>query len=322
MNVNDLFSATVLTFRGLWCKVMALDGKIYDAQLANKFKLESKSASPVCVGDEVRCALKTDFAVIEQIEARKNCVTRRHIHNPNHKHIIAANVDAAIIMLTIRQPRTPLGFVDRLLVELEAFNIPAALIFNKIDLLRPKDFDRLKILKKIYEPINYPCFEISALQKSDSLNSLKGYLDGQKTLILGNSGVGKSTLINRLCPSAKQAVNTISRYNEKGKHTTTFAQLFPLENQGFIIDTPGLRQFGLSDISPNHIAHGFREFFDLISQCKYHNCSHSHEPDCAVIEAVQTGNIHLNRYKNYLSNLGFCRAGAVSLEHCFAKIKI
>lgn len=301
MSKNNSFSATVTAFRGLWCKVSSTDGKVWDAQLANKFKLQPKSMPPVCVGDEVECTAESYFAIIENIKPRKNYVTRRHIHNPRQTHIIASNIDAAIIIFTVKQPRTPLGFVDRLLVELEAFSIPAALVFNKIDLLKTKGFNELNRLKKIYEPIGYPCFEISALQVSDSLTTLKQYLHAQKTLILGNSGVGKSTLINRLCPSASQAVKTISRYNEKGKHTTTFAQMFPFENEGFIIDTPGLKQFGINGMSANDIAHAFREFFSLIRDCKYHNCSHSHEPECAVIKAVKAGNIHPNRYKNYLS---------------------
>ena len=294
----------IITFRGGDSKILCPEtNQIYNAKLSGKFQYtKSKAVNPIAVGDYVFYTLNSDnLALIHSIKPRKNGIERQHTHNTHYTLVIAANLDLVLVMLTLKQPKTPLGFIDRILIELEAFDIPAILLFNKIDLLLEKDLQHLHQIKTIYESIGYPCYQISVLKDNDGIEILLKQLDQKITLFIGNSGVGKSTLINKLSPKAQQKTAEVSKYNEKGKHTTTFVQIFNLKNKGFIIDTPGLKQFGLAGIDYQKIGSYFREFKTFSINCKFHNCTHSQEPNCAILKAVEEGKIHKERYNSYLN---------------------
>ena len=238
--------------------------------------------------------------MIYDLAERKNYIIRKSINLSKQTQIIASNIDQALLVVTLSKPRTSFGFIDRFLVTAEAYHIPVVLLFNKIDQYDAEDLAFLDEVIELYEKIGYPCRKISAL-KSIGIKELKEQIAGQTSLLSGHSGVGKSTLINQIIPNAIIRTSTISAASEKGIHTTTFAEMHSLEMGGYIIDTPGIRELGVVDIPDEELAHYFPEMKKVMSRCKFHNCKHLNEPNCAVKEAYEKGIIAIPRYESYLS---------------------
>lgn len=291
---------------GLWYLVEGSDGKTYSCRLKGKFKLQNKKISnPVAVGDHVEFIDdpgNPEAQIISDILPRRNYIIRNSPKKKGHGHIIASNLDLAIVVVTVANPKTSLGFIDRFLVTAEAFRIPAMILCNKIDLLEPDELDALKIKMQEYEKLGYKVGYISALNPSD-IESFRCELDNQTSLISGHSGVGKSTIINNLIPEADQKTAEISDFSEKGTHTTTFAERFKLADNSYIIDTPGIKELGLAEIESEELSHYFPELRALLGQCKFNNCTHTHEPGCAIAAAYEAGNISQSRYDSYISML-------------------
>lgn len=291
---------------GLWYQVETLEGKQINCRLKGKFKLENKKISnPVAVGDQVLMIEDQGDAsamIISDILPRDNYIIRVSPKKKGHSHIIASNLDQAIIVATVGTPRTSLGFIDRFLVTAEAFRIPAVILCNKVDLLSEEELEGLKLKMKEYEQLGYKAIYTSALNPSD-IESLKKNLKGKTSLLTGHSGVGKSTIINELIPEVNQKTTEISGYANKGVHTTTFAERFTVEHNTFIIDTPGIKELGLAEITSDELSHYFPELRDLLGLCKFNNCSHTHEPGCAIVEAYDAGKISQSRFDSYLSML-------------------
>lgn len=293
----------ILRSTGSWYEVANEDGHIYRGRLRGKIKLdELKVTNPIAVGDYVYFEVEDvieNTAVITEIIARENYIIRQSTHKTAHGQIIAANLDQAFLVATLAMPRTSMGFIDRFLVAAESFRIPVFVVFNKTDILSDEGLTIQKELCNMYEKIGYPCLEISALEDAD-LTHLHQKLANKKTLIAGHSGVGKSTLLNRLAPNLNLRTAKISNYSQKGVHTTTFAEMFEIKPQTYIIDTPGIKELGLMDMGENEISHYFPEMRNLLGKCRYNNCSHINEPNCAVIEAVKSGEIAQSRYESYV----------------------
>lgn len=293
----------ILRSTGSWYEVANEDGHIYRGRLRGKIKLdELKVTNPIAVGDYVHFEVEDvieNTAIITDIIARENYIIRQSTHKTAHGQIIAANLDQAFLVATLAMPRTSMGFIDRFLVAAESFRIPVFVVFNKTDILTDEGLAIQKELCDLYEKIGYTCLEISALEDAD-LNHLHQKLANKKTLIAGHSGVGKSTLLNRLAPNLNLRTAKISNYSQKGVHTTTFAEMFEIKPQTYIIDTPGIKELGLMDMGENEISHYFPEMRNLLGACRYNNCTHLNEPSCAVIEAVKKGEIAHSRYESYL----------------------
>jgi len=289
---------------GSWYLVRTADGREYDCKIKGKFRIKGlRATNPVAVGDYVSFSLDAhNIGLIHEIAERTNYIIRKATRQSKALHIIAANIDQTALIITLAYPRTSRGFIDRYLVTAEAYHIPAALIFNKIDLYDDKTQEYHNHLINIYRNIGYPCFAVSATG-GNNMEELKPYFKDKTTLLSGHSGVGKSALINTLDPSQKQKVASISQYHKKGKHTTTFAEMLDMEFGGTIIDTPGIKEFGLYDFDPEEVAERFPEMRARMHECKFHNCTHVHEPKCAVKQAVEEGEIDKVRYENYLSIL-------------------
>ncbi|MCV9387723.1 ribosome small subunit-dependent GTPase A [Reichenbachiella ulvae] len=291
---------------GLWYQVETADGQMHNCRLKGKFKLQDKKISnPVAVGDRVELIEdKGDSSamIIADILPRDNYIIRVSPKKKGHSHIIASNLDQAIVVATVGTPRTSLGFIDRFLVTAEAFRIPAVILCNKIDLLSADELESLKAKMTEYEALGYRVLYISALEEKDVL-SLKSELANKTSLLTGHSGVGKSTIINQLIPDAEQKTSEISDFANKGVHTTTFAERFKLNTDSYIIDTPGIKELGLAEIEKDELSHYFPELRELLGQCKFSNCTHTHEPGCAIEEAYQEGKISQSRYDSYLSML-------------------
>lgn len=260
------------------------------------------TTNPVAVGDVVEFEMEPEqeSGVITKLQPRKNYIIRKAINLSKQAQIIAANLDQALLVVTLASPRTSLGFIDRFLVTAEAYDIPARLIFNKVDLFSDEGLEILADLKAIYEKIGYPCFEVSALEGTN-ISTVQELLKDKITLFSGHSGVGKSSLINALLPSLDLRTHMVSEWSDKGMHTTTFAEMFELPQGGFIIDTPGIRELGVIDIEKNELSHFFPEMRSRMNQCRFNNCRHINEPGCAVLEALEEGDIELSRYESYLS---------------------
>lgn len=294
----------IIKSTGSWYMVMDEDHKVHKARLRGKFKISNiKVTNPLAVGDYVKFHIEDDeenTTVITEILDRHNYVIRKSAKLSAQAQIIASNIDQAILVVTIKSPHTSLGFIDRFLVTTESFRIPVTIIFNKIDLLKPKDIDKLAYTIALYEELGYNCMEVSLTEKM-GLEDIKERLQGQTTLISGHSGVGKSSLVNYLLPELELTTSTISKYNDKGKHTTTFAEMHSLPFGGKIIDTPGIKEIGVIDMEPEEIGHYFVEIRNRIGQCKFHNCSHMFEPDCTIKEAVENGDIAPSRFNTYWS---------------------
>jgi ribosome biogenesis GTPase len=292
--------ALVLKSTGSLYNLCTEDGKLLQARLAGKVRLElRKSTSPVVVGDTVEVDEK-ESATITKIYPRKNYIIRKSINLSKQTHILAANIDQAFLLATLVAPKISTGFIDRFLVTAEAYRIPATLIFNKTDLL-DKDLKKIqKEIVKMYASIGYPCYEISSLEQKDA-KKIKKLLANKITLLAGHSGAGKSTLINAIQPGLNLKTGEISDIHLKGKHTTTFSELHKLDDGGYIIDTPGIKELGLVEMKKEEVGHYFPEMRALMNDCRFNNCTHTTEPGCAVVKAVEEKKISLGRYHNYMS---------------------
>ncbi len=278
------------------------DNKIIKCVLRGNFRTKNiKSTNPIAVGDIVAFSMgKDNMGSITNILPRKNYICRKSINLSKTTHIIAANIDIAFLVVSLTEPRTPLGFIDRFLVAAEAFRIPICILFNKNDLYSHQETQMEENLKSIYQPLNYQCLSISAL-KNQNIDQLIALMKHKTCLFCGQSGVGKSSIINCLAPNLQLKTGAISNYNQKGRHTTTFAQMFHLPFGGYIVDTPGIKEFGLIEYKKEEIGHYFPEILALMQNCKFNNCTHTHEPHCAVKQAVENQEITKSRYNNYLS---------------------
>ncbi len=293
----------VIKSTGSWYLVRNDKGEQVQCRIRGKLRLKgSRTTNPVAVGDLVELEKGSDGYVIARIGERRNYVIRKSTNLSKESHIIAANVDLALLIATIDHPETSTVFIDRFLATTEAYRIPAAIVFNKTDLYDETALNRLEELKFLYESIGYPVLAISA-SRGDNLEEVKNLLKDKITVLSGMSGVGKSSLINRIEPELHLKTALISEAHDTGKHTTTFAEMFELKEGGYIIDTPGLRSFGMIDMQKEEISHFFPEIFRTASQCRFYNCTHTHEPGCAVIQALRQGKISESRYWSYLSIL-------------------
>ena len=295
----------VIKSTGSWYHVQLEDGTLLDCRIKGKFRIKGiKTTNPIAVGDQVSVEIdeqsEARTGLIYELAERKNYIIRKSINLSKQTQIIASNIDQALLVVTLSKPRTSFGFIDRFLVTAEAYHIPVVLLFNKIDQYDDEDLAFLEEVIELYEKIGYACRKISAL-KLIGIDALKNQIAGQTSLLSGHSGVGKSTLINQIIPSAIIRTSTISVASEKGIHTTTFAEMHPLEIGGYIIDTPGIRELGVVDIPDEELAHYFPEMKKVMSRCKFHNCKHLNEPNCAVKEAYEKGIIAIPRYESYLS---------------------
>ncbi len=288
---------------GSWYQVLGDDGNRYECRIKGIFRTQGiKTTNPIAVGDRVEFEIEQgqQSAVITKLEPRKNYIIRRSVNLSKQTQIIGANLDLALLVVTLASPPTSTGFIDRFLVTAEAYGIPAALVFNKLDLFSDEGLEILAEYIAIYENLGYPCFTVSALEK-ENIETLNEVLKDKITLISGHSGVGKSTLINAIIPGSDLKTGNISDWSDKGKHTTTFAEMIDLPFGGKLIDTPGIRELGIVDIEPQELSHYFPEMRNLLNQCKFHNCRHINEPGCAVLDALENGEIEPSRYDSYLS---------------------
>lgn len=288
---------------GSWYQVLGEDGEQYDCRIKGKFRTKGiKTTNPIAVGDWVHFDLEPDQAsgVINVLEPRKNYIIRKSVNLSKQTQIIGANLDQAILVVTLASPPTSLGFIDRFLVTAEAYDIPAILVFNKLDLFSDEGLEILREYKSIYENIGYPCYEVSAMEGTN-IAAIRYLLKDKVTLVSGHSGVGKSTLVNRIVPGVELRTGNISDWSDQGKHTTTFAEMIDLPFGGKLIDTPGIRELGIVDIEKRELSHFFPEMRQLMNKCKFNNCRHLNEPGCVVLEAVEEGDIESSRYDSYIS---------------------
>ena len=291
----------VMRSTGSFYDVLGTDGVKYNCRVRGKIRLEGiKETNPVAVGDHVLFDIEQDIGSITEILPRHNHMLRQSVKKAAHSHVLAANVDQMMLVVTLALPRTSLGFIDRCFVSAEAFRIPQVLVFNKKDLLDNEGLETLQQLTKLYTSIGVTCFSISA--KHEDQSEIRQILKDKTTLVAGHSGVGKSTLLNKISPEIKQSIGDISDFSEKGKHTTTFAEMFSLDKKTFVIDTPGVKEWGLVDMNNQEISDYLPEMRDLRLACKFGaRCIHINEPNCAIINAVREGRIALSRYENYMS---------------------
>jgi len=292
----------VLKSTGSWYEVVGEDQKKYACRVRGKMRLEGyRESNPIAVGDQVKFEIDNSEGIISEILARKNHMLRQSVKRTGHASVLAANIDQVLVVATIKQPRTSLGFIDRVLVSAESFRIPQVIVFNKKDLLTEEEIVELENLIGLYQLIGVNAISISA-QHDTSLEEISKILQGKVTLIAGHSGVGKSTMLNRLSPEIGQSTAAISDYSEKGTHTTTFAEMFPLNATTYIIDTPGIKEWGLVDMEQQEISDYFPEMREIRLDCKFGaRCLHINEPKCAVKEAVGKNLIAPSRYNSYLS---------------------
>ena len=292
---------TVIKSTGSWYVVRFPDGDILDCRIRGKFRLKDiRTTNPIAVGDVVAVEESPDGNVITEIDQRRNYIIRKSTNLSKESHIIASNIDQALLIATINHPVTSLVFIDRFLASAEAYNIPAILVFNKVDLCDEEDRALFGGLQMIYSKIGYTCIGVSA-ETGENLDAVRDLLRDKTTALSGLSGVGKSTLINCIEPGLNLKTSSISSANDSGKHTTTFAEMFPLKIGGYIVDTPGVRSFGVVDIKKEEVSHFFPEIFAKADECRFYNCTHLHEPGCAVLEAIKEDEISESRYLSYLS---------------------
>jgi ribosome biogenesis GTPase len=298
--------ARIYKSTGSWYVAKGEDGKMYNARIKGIFKIdEITSTNPIAVGDEVEMEIEDvqeESAMIDQIHDRRNYVARVSPHNKRQHHIIASNLDQSILFATLKEPKTSQGFMDRFLISCESYHIPAIIVFNKADIYKKKEMEKFSLLKEIYEGIGYKVVLVS-VQNNSGVDEVKTLLHNKTTLLSGHSGVGKSTFINAVFPEFNLRTQEVSGWSGKGLHTTTFAAMFDLITGGQIIDTPGVREFGLVDISKQELSHFFPEMRKLINDCQFNNCMHINEPGCAVKNAVNAGTVSVDRYASYLTIL-------------------
>jgi ribosome biogenesis GTPase len=285
--------------------ILTQDNIKIHCKLAGKYRLEGlKSTNPVVVGDLVEYAYDEgdQFGRIQNVKERKNYIIRKSSNLSKTYQVVAANLDLLLLMATIEYPKTYPEFIDRYLVTAEAYNVPVIILFNKTDLYSEEHLQIMKEWQRIYQEIGYQCMAISAIEKN-SVKPLHSTIKDKVTLIAGNSGVGKSTLIHTLDPTLNPVIKEISDYHKKGKHTTTFVEMYSLSSGGFLIDSPGIKGFGLIDMEDEPLFHYFPEFFNISKDCKFYDCIHINEPGCAVLKAIEEGKISKSRYKSYISLL-------------------
>ena len=299
----------VIKNTGSWYTVLTDDGQLLDCKVKGNFRIKGiRSTNPVAVGDRVTV---NDECWITEIEDRKNYIIRKSINLSKQSHILAANVDQALLIVTVAKPETSTTFIDRFLASAEAYRVPVILIFNKVDLLNDDERNYQQMMVNLYETIGYECRIVSA-ETGEGIEELRPLLEGKITLLSGNSGVGKSTLINRLIPHANQRTAEISDAHQTGMHTTTFSEMiavdgFPVDasvkTPTWLIDTPGIKGFGTFDMEREELTSYFKEIFEFSKQCRFSDCTHTHEPGCAVLKAVEDHYIAQSRYQSYLSML-------------------
>jgi ribosome biogenesis GTPase / thiamine phosphate phosphatase len=300
-------NAVVYKSTGSWYVVKNDAGEFYNARIKGKFKIDDiTSTNPVAVGDYVQVDvedIEEASAVITGIADRENYITRQSPHNKHQHHIIASNLDQSLLFATLKDPKTSQGFIDRFLVASEAYHVPAIIVFNKSDLYREKEKQKLEVLKEIYEADGYTILSMS-IEKKEGVKEVTDQLKNKTTLLSGHSGVGKSSFINVVLGNLAIKTQDVSGWSGKGLHTTTFAEMYDLPFGGKIIDTPGLREFALMDIEKNELSHYFPEMKALINECRFNNCMHIEEPGCAIKKAVEEGRMAADRYISYLNILG------------------
>ena len=285
---------------GSWYTVLTDDGQLLECKVKGNFRIKGiRSTNPVAVGDRV--TVNGENWIID-IDDRRNYIIRKSINLSKQSHIIAANVDQALLIVTVNYPQTSTTFIDRFLASAEAYRVPVILLFNKTDLLSPEEAHYQQMLITLYQTIGYECRAISA-ETGEGVSELASLLPGKITLLSGNSGVGKSTLINRLVPGANLRTAEISDAHNAGQHTTTFSEMIPLEGGGWVMDTPGIKGFGTFDMEPEELTSYFKEIFHFSKDCRFSNCTHTHEPGCAVLKALEDHYISQSRYQSYLSML-------------------
>lgn len=294
----------VIRNTGSWYQVKTDAGRLIDCKIKGNFRLKGiRSTNPVAVGDRVDIVLNNEgTAFITSIDDRKNYIVRRSSNLSKQSHIIAANLDQCFLVVTVNYPETSTIFIDRFLATAEAYRVPVSLIFNKVDRYNDDELRYLDGLVNLYEYIGYPCYKVSAV-RGEGIDEIRSLLDHRVTLFSGNSGVGKSTLINAIHPDFQARTGEISEHHNKGMHTTTFSEMFEIGEEGYLIDTPGIKGFGTFDMSQEEVGHYFKEIFQYSAQCKYGNCTHVHEPGCAVRKAVEEHLISESRYLSYLNIL-------------------
>ena len=291
----------VIKSTGSWYSVRLENGGQIEARIKGKFRLKGiRTTNPIAVGDIVYLSEEQDgTAVINEIEKRKNYIIRKSINLSKKSHILAANIDQAILLVTISHPKTYTAFIDRFLVTAEAYHIPTIIVFNKIDIYSAEEKEELSFLKKSYKKIGYQCLEISATEKAN-LDQVIEVMKDKVSMISGHSGVGKTTLLNCIEPRLNLKTSEISEMHKAGKHTTTFAEMFELSFGGYIIDTPGIKAFGLIEFKKEELSHYFLEMRERLKDCHFNNCLHINEPKCAIKEALENDEIFKFRYQNYL----------------------
>ena len=295
----------IIKSTGSFYSVKNSKNEIVTCKVRGKLRIKGiKSTNPIAVGDIVWFDYdeKNSIGIIKNIEARKNYIIRKSINLSKQSHIIAANIDLAFLVVTLSIPETTSMFIDRFLVSAEAYHIPVVILFNKMDIYQDADLERIKHYKQIYESISYTCLEVSAIS-SKNIERLQDLMQNKTTVFVGHSGVGKSSLVKAINPNIDLKISNISNVHLTGKHTTTFAEMFEWKENSYIADTPGIKAFGLIDFKKEEISHYFPEILKASEKCKFQNCTHSHEPNCFVKDAVQEGLISESRYFNYLAML-------------------